>query len=104
LFTGRLEGRIIEILQNSRRAGATEVIIANRDGYVTVCDNGRGIDDFSKLLDLGGSGWEDGLEVSEDPAGVGVFCLAPREVVIRSGGKEVTIAGDGWTGLPVDDS
>ena len=51
LFTGRLEGRIIEILQNSRRAGATEVIITNKDGYVTVHDNGRGIDDFSKLLE-----------------------------------------------------
>jgi len=101
LFTGRLEGRIIEILQNSRRADATEVVITNRDGSVTVHDNGRGIDDFSKLLDLGGSGWEDGLEASEDPAGVGVFCLAPRRVTVRSQGKMVTIEGDGWTGLPV---
>ena len=36
LFTGTVEGRIIEILQNARRAGATEVRIANKDGYVTV--------------------------------------------------------------------
>jgi len=101
LFTGTLGGRIVEVLQNARRAGATEVAITNKDGYVTVCDNGRGIDDFSRLLDLGGSGWEDALESSEDPAGVGLFCLAPRKVTIRSSSKMVTIEGDGWTGLPV---
>ena len=102
LFTGALQGRIIEILQNARRAGATKVEIANQDGVVTVKDNGRGIEDFSKLLDMGGSGWEDSLEASEDPAGVGLFCLAPREVTIRSNGKRVTISGDGWTGDPVE--
>ena len=54
LFTGTLDGRIIELLQNARRAGATQVEITNEDGTVTVRDNGRGIADFSKLLDLGG--------------------------------------------------
>jgi len=34
LFTGSTEGRIIEILQNARRAGATEVRISNKDGFV----------------------------------------------------------------------
>ena len=58
LFTGTVEGRIIEILQNARRAGATEVRITNKDGYVIVEDNGSGIADFQKLLDLGGSGWD----------------------------------------------
>ena len=48
LFTGTMEGRIIEILQNARRAGATEVQINNEDGFVMVRDNGRGIDDFAK--------------------------------------------------------
>jgi hypothetical protein len=38
----------------------------------------------------------------EDPAGVGIFCLAPREVRIRSGAEEVVIAGNGWTGNPVE--
>lgn len=87
LFTGTLQGRIIEILQNARRAGATTVEITNSDGWVTVRDNGNGIEDFAKLLDLGNSGWEDALELSEDPAGVGLFCLAPREVTIRSRGR-----------------
>lgn len=99
LFTGTLDGRIIEILQNARRAGATRVEIKNADDLITVRDNGKGIDDFSKLLDLGASGWEE-LDESEDPAGVGVFCLAPRSVTIRSKGYQVTINGDGWTGKP----
>lgn len=102
LFTGTLDGRIIEILQNARRAGATKVVIANEDGLVTVRDNGQGIDDFARLLDLGGSGWEEALESSEDPAGVGLFCLTPRQVLIRSNGRMVTIEPDGWTGQPAE--
>lgn len=51
LFTGTLQGRIIEILQNARRAGATKVEIINQDGHVTVQDNGSGIEDFSRLLE-----------------------------------------------------
>lgn len=101
LFTGTLSGRITEILQNARRAGATKVVITNNDGLVTVRDNGDGIDDFARLLDLGGSGWEDAFEQSEDPAGVGLFCLAPRDVTIRSNGQVATITNNGWTGEPV---
>ncbi len=101
LFTGTLSGRIIEILQNARRAEATKVEIANEDGYVTVRDNGRGVDGFSRLLDLGGSGWEESFEESEDPAGVGLFCLAPREVAIRSSGQIAVIPESGWTGETV---
>jgi len=102
LFTGTLDGRIIELLQNARRAGATKVIITNDGGWVTVRDNGQGIGDFAKLLDLGGSGWDEACEKSEDPAGVGIFCLAPREVIIRSKGKMATITKDGWTSAPTE--
>ncbi len=101
LFTGTLDGRIIEILQNSRRAGATHVNIINKDGFITVCDNGSGVEDFSKLLHLGDSDWDNAMEKSEDPAGVGVFCLAPREVTICSGNRKVCITEKAWTGKPV---
>jgi hypothetical protein len=101
LFTGSLTGRIIEILQNARRAGATNVDITNRDGQVTVQDNGQGIADFAALLDLGRSGWDQTLESAEDPAGVGIFCLSPRELTIRSGCKRVVITEKAWTGEPV---
>lgn len=101
LFTGSLDGRIIEILQNARRAHATRVEITNEDGRVTVRDNGHGIQDFTKLLDMGGSGWDESIESGEDPAGVGLFCLAPREVTIRSNDCRVNIGGAGWSGAPV---
>lgn len=102
LFTGNIEGRIIEILQNARRAGATEVRITNKDNLVTVRDNGSGIDDFQKLLDLGGSGWDEKLEAGEDPAGVGLFSLAPREVTIISKCRKTVISKNGWMGKPVE--
>jgi len=102
LFTGTLSGRVAELVQNARRAGATRVEIANTNSEVIVRDNGRGIEDFASLLDLGGSGWnDDELESSEDPAGVGVFCLAPRQLTIRSRGQVATIDGNGWYGSPV---
>jgi hypothetical protein len=102
LFTGTLEGRIIELLQNARRAGAQQVEITNENGIITVQDDGCGIDDFGALLDLGGSDWEEDFEASEDPAGVGLFCLAPRAVTIRSKGHMVQISDDGWHGAPVE--
>jgi hypothetical protein len=43
LFTGTHTGRIIEILQNARRAGATKVEITNQNGVVSVRDNGSGM-------------------------------------------------------------
>jgi hypothetical protein len=83
LFTGTLEGRIIELLQNARRADATRVEITNSpNGLVTIQDNGHGIRDFSILLDLGSSDWDPTIEEAEDPAGVGIFSLAPRDVTI----------------------
>jgi hypothetical protein len=99
-----LAGRIIEVLQNARRAGATKVEIYNKDGTVTIGDNGSGIEDFAKLLDLGASGWptEGELEASEDPAGVGLFCLAPRKVTVRSRGSIAVIPEQGWTGAAVE--
>jgi len=102
LFTGTVDGRIIEILQNARRAGATEVRISNKDGLIIVQDNGSGIEDFQKLLDLGGSGWDEKMEAGEDPAGVGLFSLAPREVSIVSGNRKTVIDKEGWTGKLVE--
>jgi len=100
-FTGTLTGRITELIQNARRARATKVTIRNEEGgYVVVQDNGSGIEDWNLLLDLGKSGWDETCVVSEDPAGVGFFSLAPREVTIRSRGKRVTISKEGWVSEP----
>lgn len=101
LFTGTQEGRMIEILQNARRAGATRVEITNSpNGFVTIQDNGHGIRDFSVLLDLGSSDWDPTIEEAEDPAGVGIFSLAPRDVTIESGTTKLVINQAIWTGTP----
>lgn len=40
-----------EMMQNARRAGATLVQFSySEDGTLVVVDNGKGIDDFQKLL------------------------------------------------------
>lgn len=87
-----------EILQNSRRAGATVVDITIEEQVsepascmVTVHDNGRGIDDFQALLTLGSSGWEEETQVREDPAGMGFFALCRSHVEVQSGRRSVTI-------------
>ena len=102
LFTGTLEGRITEVLQNSRRAGAKNVTIENfSGGVVRVTDDGKGIENFQLLLDLGGSGWDDIIENGEDPAGIGLFSLAPRTVRIVSRNKQVIITEKGWLSEPI---
>jgi len=111
-FTGSVRGRITELLQNARRAGATRVEITQSENWVqqedrdwgfveaevSVLDNGAGVDDWDKLLHLGASGWGDEMEAAEDPAGIGLFSLAPRSVTIQSNGKYVVIEGDAWYG------
>ncbi len=98
LFTGTVDGRMIELLQNARRAGATHVRIHVEGGWVTVHDDGRGVEDFQQLLNMGGRGWADEIEVAEDPAGVGLFGLAPRETVIMSGENQIRLQKEHWVG------
>jgi len=110
-FSGSIGDRITELMQNARRAGATRVTITqdidtkikgvygDEDaGLVRIQDNGEGIQDWTKLLDLGASDWHPNIEESEDPAGVGFFCLAPHAVTIRSQGHIAVIEGPAWFG------
>lgn len=106
MFTGSVSGRITELLQNARRAGAKNVYIkqtkANDEEYITtVEDDGCGVDDFSTLLNAGKTDWNHETQQAEDPAGLGLFCLAPRTLTLSSGGRSVCIEGDGWRGAPV---
>ena len=81
-FNGGLGDIFNELLQNARRAGATavhvETLETERGNFVVVRDDGCGVADPRTLLTLGGSDWEDGIQSSEDPAGIGVFALAMR--------------------------
>ena len=46
--------------------------------------------------------WDQAMEEAEDPAGVGIFCLAPRKVGICSKGQKLVITKSGWTGTALE--
>lgn len=87
-FTDRFT-LISELLQNARRAGATQIEIrydaASQILHVT--DDGRGIDDFQKLLSFNESGWDASTCAEERPFGVGFSkCLyAASRCIVASG-------------------
>jgi len=99
LFNASLEDVINELLQNSRRAGATRVEIAINYGKLWYRDNGCGLKDPQTLLSLGGSGWDADTQQSEDPAGMGFFSLSKREiVVVKSRDWSVVLDPDVFSG------
>lgn len=112
LFNGTARDALIELLQNARRAGASRVSvdIVNdaEDVRLVVRDDGAGVADPALLFALGASGWDEAIARREDPAGMGVFSLAGRAVVIRSrargapAGWRVAIDPDAWeSGAPL---
>ena len=62
-----------ELMQNARRAGASEVRIDydRRARMLSVLDDGSGIDDFQTLLTFSESGWDSATRDEERPFGVG---------------------------------
>lgn len=103
LFTNRLTSIFVELLQNARRAGATSVEVRTtpaENGFtlVSVRDDGSGIKDFSTLLNLGASNWNEETLRLEDPAGMGIFSLVHQGVTIRSLGFEVELTRDAFLG------
>lgn len=119
-FTGSVGGRIVELMQNARRAGAKHVVVkqdlqyvtsnitgtlyqaSDFQGVVTIHDDGEGIQNWDAILHLGESDWHHAIEDVEEPAGIGLFSLSPRPVTIRSQGRVVRIEGDGWFGAPLE--
>lgn len=98
LFRNDDAGIWAELLQNARRAGAksVDVTIEPCEGdasrcLITIQDDGCGIENFQKLLTLGGSDWSADVQQAEDPAGMGFFSLCRSDVEVRSGGHVVTI-------------
>ncbi|MCB8835160.1 hypothetical protein LJD42_26790, partial [Escherichia coli] len=55
--------------------------------FLHITDDGHGIADPVSIVTLGRSGWSDETRRAEDPAGMGVFSLAGRDVIIRSYSK-----------------
>ena len=92
-FAASLADAFVEILQNSRRSGATRLdvvteAVAESDALHTICaavtDDGRGIADPAVLLSFGESGWDSETAHREDPAGIGVYALSKRGCSISS--------------------
>src|SRR5579884_1821937 len=105
LFRNDDAGMWTELLQNARRAGSTAVLVSMKENesapistMITVLDDGRGIEDFQKLLTLGASGWPEATQTAEDPAGMGFFSLCHSTVEVHSGNELVSIDPDVFLG------
>lgn len=108
LFNGTIGDILGELLQNSRRAGASRIDIAccaDQDGAcLTLVDDGTGVADPQTMIALGDSGWSQHIHEAEDPAGMGVFSLAGKDTRISTRhadadtGWSVHVPADGWTG------
>ncbi len=96
-FNSSFSTIITELLQNSRRAGATEVRVSYLDGDAIFIDNGHGWP-LKQEIRLAHSGWENGLETVEHPAGFGLFCLATRGMTISSQGLQATVSSEAFRG------
>lgn len=83
-----------ELMQNGRRAGATEIHFEFSDAVeptITVTDNGRGVEDMQNMLTIAESGWDQETKENEHPFGMGFMSaiFAASHVTIESRGKKM---------------
>jgi len=107
-FVERILGKLFEhagralseAMQNSRRAGATEVrFLVTEDAQdrtrsiVHIADDGSGILDWDKLLYVAESGWDEHLVEKEDAFGIGFAALlfGCRQLIVQSRGHELRL-------------
>ena len=105
-FNASVADAAAELIQNSRRSGATRLDVATKavpeaeacgGTVVTVTDDGFGIADPAVLLSFGESGWDAATARREDPAGMGVYALSKRGCAISSRPATAGIAPmPGW--------
>lgn len=102
LFTGSVKEVLGELLQNSQRAGAKNVVITTSDDRLTISDDGTGLvgdggaAKFSSLMRIAESSYERESVIDQDPMGVGLFSLFALEGV-----SEVVVASNGFA-LAID--
>jgi hypothetical protein len=78
-----------------------ELLTGDRHTYLSLTDNGTGIDDPAILLTLGDSDWEEETQNREDPAGMGIFSLANRGAEIHSNGWSVRLEPSHFCGISI---
>lgn len=80
-----------ELMQNARRAGASKVNFTfdSEQATLSVIDDGCGITDYKTLLTVAESGWDDSVQVTESPFGIGflsaLYACQKFTVVSRCG-------------------
>jgi hypothetical protein len=83
-----------ELIQNARRAGATEVIVDydEQTKILGVADDGCGIADFQTMLTFAASGWDEATTAAEQPYGMGFMAslFSSTKVEVRSRGQCLT--------------
>ena len=96
-FTNKLT-LVSELLQNARRAGATQVTIEHDAAgkHLAVIDDGCGIEDFQRLLTFNESGWDEDTVRTEHAFGLGFSkCLyAASRVTVTSRGQRLAFECD----------
>ena len=103
MYAATLAEIFTELLQNARRAGASQVratIRAEESNRVaiTVSDDGDGITDPAVLLSFGENAWDDDLVRREDAAGMGMLSLARHGCRVSSRPRTETGSGaPGWS-------
>lgn len=82
-----------ELMQNARRAEATEIHFSLSGKDLTIQDNGIGVADFQNLVQFAESGWKVETQIAENPFGMGFFsCLYSAEAVtVQSRGKRLKL-------------
>ena len=89
---------VTELMQNARRAGASEVIIEfdEEARRLVVTDDGSGIDNFQSLLNFNESAWDESTVLTERPFGLGFSkCLySASKVHITSRGQSLAFDCD----------
>jgi hypothetical protein len=99
LFDASLPTILNELLQNARRAGATEVNIrTDRVNNLIIEDNGSGVFRPETIVTLGKSDWDESIHNNEDPAGMGIFSLSQRGVDIHSSNWRIHLNTKCFTG------
>lgn len=85
-----------EMMQNSRRAGATYVRFDYDESSrnLQVRDDGCGISDFAVLLKLCETGWDEATSLNENPFGMGFYStlFACEEVEVVSMGRKLSMS------------
>ena len=102
IFAQDLPTILSELLQNARRAGATAVSITVEKGgtrrFMTLRDNGPGMDDLQKFVTFGESGWSEQIDAGENAAGMGTYCLASRGATVSARGMRAEFTTAVFTG------